>query len=97
MAPGFRVRVLVVLVLETLRVAVTPAGTPDTDKLTLPLNPTGLTTLIVLFALAPPTRRVRLLVDEERPKLGDDAAASSPEPNIKATQKSVNNVKKWRT
>ena len=65
MALGFRVNTLVVVVLEALRDAVTPAGIPDTDRITLLLSPVGLTTLIVLLALAPPTRRVRLLAEAE--------------------------------
>jgi hypothetical protein len=62
--------VLIVIVLEELKYAVTPAGTPETPRLTLLTSPTGLATLMMLASLLPPTRRVRLLADDERSKLG---------------------------
>jgi len=70
-ALGFKTRTLVVLVLAALNVAVTPLGTPEAVKLTLLLKPFCPATLIVLLTLlVPPTRRVALLIEEERPKLG---------------------------
>jgi hypothetical protein len=68
--PALKDRVLVVLVLEELKEVVTPVGTPETPRVTLLASPTGLTTLIVLDWLLPPTRRVRALAEGERPKLG---------------------------
>jgi hypothetical protein len=62
---------LLALAMGQLSLAVTPVGTPETARFTLPLlRPAGLTTLIVLLALLPPTRRVRALGEEERVKLG---------------------------
>jgi hypothetical protein len=50
---------------------VTPVGRPDRARFTFSLlRPTGLTTPIEVLALLPPTRRVRLLDEEERLKLG---------------------------
>jgi hypothetical protein len=69
--PGVKVNVLLLLVLAGLNVAVTPLGSPDAARFTLLLlRPIGLTTLIALLALLPPTRRVRLLAEDERLKLG---------------------------
>src|SRR6185437_3906434 len=45
--------VLLVLVLAGLNDAVMPAGSPETARLTVPLNPLASTTLMVLSALAP--------------------------------------------
>ena len=70
MALGRRVSVLVVLVLDGLKDAVTPPGSPDTARATVPLSPTGLTMPTVLVTTAPPTSRVALLAEEERLKLG---------------------------
>ena len=65
------VRLAVVAVLDTLSLAVTPAGAPDTDRtISLLLSPTGSTTAIVLVALGPPASSVTLLSEEERLKLG---------------------------
>jgi len=47
-----RVSVLVLLVLVGLNDAVTPLGSPETDKLTLPLKPFCGVTVIVLVPLA---------------------------------------------
>jgi hypothetical protein len=67
---GLKANALDPLVLVVLNSAVTPEGTPEIDKFTLPLRPTGFTTLIVLVALVPPTRRVKLLAEVESVKLG---------------------------
>ena len=64
------VRLLKAVVLGALRTAVTPAGTPDSVRLTLPLKPTGFDTVIVLATLEPPTNAVRLEVEGVRLKLG---------------------------
>jgi hypothetical protein len=62
---------LVEVALGQLKLVVTPLGTPDTERFTLLLlRPIGLTTLIVLLALLPPTMSVRLLNEDERLKLG---------------------------
>jgi hypothetical protein len=54
-----------------LKLAVTPAGAPDTERLiVLLLRAVGLRTLIELIALLPPARSVRALGDGERLKLG---------------------------
>ena len=47
-----KVSVLVLLVLVGLKDAVTPLGSPETDKLTLPLKPFCGVTVIVLVPLA---------------------------------------------
>jgi len=47
------VSVLVPVVLAGLNVAVTPAGNPDADKLTLPVKPFVGLTVIVLLPLLP--------------------------------------------
>ena len=52
-APAVKVSVLVLLVLVGLKDAVTPLGSPETDKLTLPLKPLCGATVIVLVPLAP--------------------------------------------
>jgi hypothetical protein len=63
------VNALVVVVLEGLKLAVTPEGNPEADKLTLLLKPlTGLT-VMVLTALVPCTT-VKLLGDADSEKLG---------------------------
>ena len=48
-----RVKVLVPVVLLGLNNAVTPAGKPDTDRLTLPLKPFSALTVMLLVPLAP--------------------------------------------
>jgi len=63
------VNVLVFVVLVGLNDAVTPAGKPDADRLTLPLKPLCGVTVMVL-APAAPCVIVRLLGDAERAKLG---------------------------
>jgi hypothetical protein len=59
------VKVLVLAVLLGLKEAVTPLGTPDADKLTLPLKPfCGVTVMVLVPAL--PRVIVKLLGDAER-------------------------------
>jgi hypothetical protein len=48
-----RVKVLVPVVLVGLKVGVTPAGNPEADKLTLPVNPLSGLIVTVLVPLAP--------------------------------------------
>jgi len=59
------VNVLVLDVLLGLNDAVTPLGTPDADKLTLPVKPFCGVTVIVLAPLAP-CAIVKLFGDAER-------------------------------
>jgi hypothetical protein len=59
------VKVLLLAVLLGLKEAVTPLGTPDADKLTLPLKPfCGVTVMVLVPAL--PCVIVKLLGDAER-------------------------------
>jgi hypothetical protein len=59
------VKVLLLAVLLGLKEAVTPLGTPDADKLTLPLKPfCGVTVMVLVPAL--PRVIVKLLGDAER-------------------------------
>jgi hypothetical protein len=60
--------VLEVPVLVVLNDAVTPVGTPDAARLTVPLPVARLTTPMVVLALLPPGIRVRLLGEEVRLK-----------------------------
>src|SRR5229473_1217861 len=69
-----RVKVLVLAVLVGLKDAVTPLGSPDAEKLTLPLKPFCGMTAIVLVPLAP-CAIITLLGDVERVKLGAGAVA----------------------
>ena len=63
------VRLLVPVVLAGLKVAVTPAGNPDADKLTLPLKPLlGLTVMVLLAVL--PCVTETLAGDAESVKFG---------------------------
>jgi len=62
------------VVAAVLKVAVTPLGIPETLRATLLLNPFWPVTLIVLLAAVPPARRVKLLYEVERVKLGAVAA-----------------------
>jgi hypothetical protein len=64
-----KVSELVVLVIAELKVAVTPVGSPVAVRATLLLTPFASVTPMVLLAV-PPTRRVRLLAEDERLKLG---------------------------
>jgi hypothetical protein len=51
--PAARVKVLVPVVLVGLKVAFTPAGNPEADKLTLPVNPFSGLIVTALVPLAP--------------------------------------------
>ena len=66
-----RVSVLVVVVLVGLNAAVTPLGSPEAVRLTLPANPFRGCTVMVLVRPAAPWVIVRLLGDAESVKLGD--------------------------
>lgn len=68
-----RVRVLVVAVVLGLNDAVTPAGKPDADKLTLPLKP-NCGVMVMVFVLVVPWVIVMLLREVEREKFGDGGA-----------------------
>ena len=59
------VSVLVLAVLLGLNDAVTPLGSPDADRLTLPLKPFCALTVMVLVPLAP-WRIAKLLGDADR-------------------------------
>lgn len=75
-----RVSVLVPVVLDGLKVAVTPAGRPEADKLTEPVKPFSGLTVMVLVPLFPWTT-LRLLGDAESEKSG---VAGPPQPaNLK--------------
>jgi hypothetical protein len=65
---AFSVNVLALEVLLGLKDAVTPLGSPDANKLTLPLKPLWGETVTVLVPLAP-CIKLRLLGDAERVKL----------------------------
>jgi hypothetical protein len=71
-ALAVNVTVLVVVAGFVLNDAVTPLGSPDADKLTLPLNPLSGVTVIVLAPLIPCVI-VKLLGDAERAKCGVEA------------------------
>ena len=68
-----RVRVLVVAVVLGLNDAVTPAGSPDADKLTLPLKP-NCGVMVMVFVPLVPCVMVMLLKDVESEKFGDGGA-----------------------
>jgi len=61
---------LPVLAAVGLNAAVTPVGTPEMDRFTLPLSPTALTMPIVLLTVLPPGASVTLAAEVERLKLG---------------------------
>src|SRR5713101_3710511 len=63
------VKVLVAVAGFGLKDAVTPLGSPEADKLTLPLKPFCGVTVMVLAPLAP-CATVRLFGDAERAKFG---------------------------
>jgi len=69
------VNALVVAVLLGLNEAVTPLGSPDADKLTLPLKPFCGVTVMVLVPLAPCTI-VTLLGEVEREKFAGGATGA---------------------
>ena len=64
-----RVNVLVEVVLAGLKLAVTPLGRPEADRLTLPVKPFTGFTVIVLVPLVP-CLIVRLVGEAESEKLG---------------------------
>ena len=68
MVPGVSERTLLLVVLTGLKLAVTPPGSPETARVTLPLKPFLAVTLIVLLWLLLPIRRVRALAEDERLK-----------------------------
>ena len=63
-------RTLVVVVLVGLKDAVTPLGSPEAAKLTLPVKPPAGVTVMVLVPAAPPGVIDILLGAAERVKLG---------------------------
>lgn len=63
-----KVTVLVVLVLEGLKLAVTPAGSPELVRLTFPLKPSAPITEMVLVCAEPGVRE-RVPAEDERVKL----------------------------
>lgn len=68
-----RVSVLDEVVLEGLKVAVTPLGRPDADRLTVPLKPfTGLTVIVLVALLA--RRTLTLAGDADSVKSGTTGA-----------------------
>lgn len=68
------VTVLVDVVGFVPKVAVTPAGKPDADRLTLPVKPPEGVTVIVLFPL-PPSATVKLAGEADREKFGAGGVA----------------------
>ena len=68
-----RVNTLVDVVLEGLKVAVTPEGNPDADRLTDPLKPFSGVTVMVLVLLLP-CRMLRLVGDADSEKSGTTGA-----------------------
>src|SRR6202008_2838009 len=71
---AFSVSVLLPLVLAGLNMAVTPFAKPVADKLTVPLNPFNLFTLIVLVTLLPrPTLKVLGPADKLKSGAGAEA------------------------
>jgi hypothetical protein len=86
-----RVNVLVLAAGLGLKVAVTPFGRPDTEKLTLPVKPFSAATVIVLVPLAP-CAIVTLAGEAESEKLGPEdgqlftrlAALTLPIPEAKS-------------
>lgn len=66
------VSVLVVVVLVGLNDAVTPVGSPEADKLTMPLKPFCGFTVMVIGPLLAPSRMVTVVGDADRLKFGVD-------------------------
>jgi hypothetical protein len=67
------VSVLVPVVLGGVNVAVTPLGTPEADRPTIPVKPLSAVTVMVLVPLAPCVK-VKLLGDAESLKSGTAGA-----------------------
>ena len=68
-----RVRTLVDVVGFVPKVAVTPAGSPEADNVTLAEKPSTGLTVIVVVPPAPPCVMVTLPGEADRLKFGDDA------------------------
>jgi hypothetical protein len=68
--PDVRVSVLEVLVLVVLKAAVTPWGSPESARLTLPLRPTGFAMLINMARREPVIIAVTDCVVADKLKLG---------------------------
>jgi hypothetical protein len=66
-----KVSTLEVLVLDGLKLAVTPLGTPLADRFRLLNRFAALTTLMVLLAPLPPAATVSALEEDDRLKLGE--------------------------
>jgi hypothetical protein len=66
--PAPRVSTLVDVVVEGLKLAVTPVGTPAADRLTDPLKPFSGVTVMVMVLWRPPRRKVRLADEAESEK-----------------------------
>jgi len=75
-----RVNVLVVAVLGGLNDATTPLGSPDADRLTLPLKPLCPITVIVLVEV-PPWPMLEFEGDADRVKLGGGGGVILPPPH----------------
>lgn len=73
MLAAVRARVLVVAVGLGLNDAVTPAGRPEANKLTLPLKP-NCGVMVMVFVLLVPCVIVMLLKEVEREKFGEGGA-----------------------
>lgn len=78
--PAISVSVLVVLVLAGLKAALIPAGRPEAESATLPVNPCDDTTLIVLVAF-PPAGSDTLPADATRfIEVGPVSRTTAPQP-----------------
>src|SRR5690349_22388269 len=64
-----KVNVLLLVVVAGLKTAVTPLGSPEADRLTLPLKPFCAATVTVLVAV-PPCRTVNAAGNADKPKVG---------------------------
>ena len=74
MPPGVMVRVLLELVTAGLNAAVTPLGSPEMARFTLPLNPFWPVTVIVRPSPFPRMIRPRVLAEDVMLKLGPGLA-----------------------
>ena len=71
---------LVVLVVAGLKVALKPTGSPEAERLTLPVKPFDEATLMVLVVLVPGTKEM-LPADAMRFRVGDPASwVTTPQP-----------------